>query len=93
MDDHKYVVFKREEYEQGLRDEIPAPPLTDAVVIRTKDRFAGTALRTYADTVSNSVELFIEAGIAVPEGLVEIRDYFYAKSDDAYSSPVKRIPD
>lgn len=104
----KYISFKREEFYElmgalmlpkdgpvtrRIITEVSAAQLEDAVVLRTKDLFAGTALRAYADTVSNSIEIMLEMGVVVPEHLVRIRDYFYAKSDDAYAVKAKRIPD
>lgn len=69
MNDEKYIVFKRKDFDQ-LREklisvELPTivdrvldlPPVEDAVVIRKQDVFAGPALHAYASSIQTVIEL------------------------------------
>lgn len=98
MEDDKYVVFKREDYEATVQRERDAQaqrggyntiaalgaPLDDAVVIRTHDSFATSGLYGYAHTIQTSLEL---AGTSLtPEvrhALEVSRDYFYTRAQEA----------
>lgn len=75
--------------------------LSDAVVIRPQDIFAGSGLSAYA----NAVQTFLEAidwhetvidpnGITVDIGpLEDIRDFFFEQANIARMHPHKKVPD
>lgn len=81
--DDKYVVFKKDEFLNGLSMGQPALPLSDAVVIRTKDIFAAPVLYTYAGAVQTAIEVIQAAGGLVPEELMLVREYFHERAQEA----------
>lgn len=96
----KYVVYKRKSLQRrldhpsnvgGLTAE-SLDPLTDAVVIRTKDRFAAPALQAYFDSITNAIEVLEEMGVQPPEDLVEVQTYFFHAIADARTHSVRRMP-
>lgn len=71
--DEKYVVFKREEWENYEHEAAPLPvPIEDAVVIRRQDRFAGPALHAYAACIAM-------VAAEKPE-LMPVADYFHEQA-------------
>lgn len=87
MKDSKYLVFKRKKFIERHGTAKVSEALTDAVVIRTRDRFAAPALQAYYDAISNTIEVLEELGIAVPPDLDEVRDYFFHAASAARTSP------
>lgn len=85
MGDEKYVVFKRETWEDYLEDVAITPsfdPIEDAVVIRTHDVFAPAGLHAYAHLVHFCIELAnFPAEIEGP--LKATRDYFLERASEA----------
>ena len=66
MTDDKYIVFKREDFDEFFRlvqadrpyiEALTDRSLNDAVVIRTQDVFAGPALHCYAASISVAAKL------------------------------------
>jgi hypothetical protein len=99
MSDDKYVVMKAEDWEK-----MPFAPnhtsgiLTDAVVIRTQDIFAGPGLSAYANAIQTGIDLMREFGgmedaLELIGELEEIRDYFHERAQEALMHPHKKIPD
>lgn len=96
MKEDKYVSFKRDAFESwqkesGLAERLPGQ-LKDAVVLRLQDRFATTALQSYADTVSNTIEVLEELEQVVPLELYELRDTFFEFAEAARSHVSRRTP-
>lgn len=105
MHDEKYVVFKKEDWEEfrqnaevdGGRVEDPRP-LGDAVVIRTQDTFAGPALHAYAGAVMSELE-FGRSTITANEQETDLQaaaDYFHERAveaDEARRLGTARMPD
>lgn len=98
MEDAKYVVFKRDEFEEwsdGRYDFLPGR-VCDAVVIRRQDMFAASALDTYADSISVAISVMRlcrdgEVGEQVKR-LQGIADYFREQAYAARDTFTK-IPD
>ena len=62
--DEKYIVFKRDDWEAFLGEDLPAvedlsvpEPIEDAVVIRRQDLFAASALDAYSDSIGVSIDV------------------------------------
>lgn len=97
MMDEKYVVFKKDEFEQFLvdcGDGCRPEALEDAVVIRTQDVYAGPALHAYAGAVLSAAEM--REGDSVRDDLVRIADYFHdraVEADDARRTNRASVPD
>lgn len=90
--DDKYVVFKREDFENWLTDagwqELPA--IDDAVVIRRQDVFAGPALSIYASTIGIVASQHSDSDVR--QRLLDISDYFARQAEAAYDESYK-LPD
>lgn len=105
LSDEKYVVFKRAEFENWVKNLAAGEPadklvaasaLGDAVVIRKQDVFAAPGLYAYANVIQTGLDLFFMAGIHDPEmadRLEVIRDYFADQALDAGNHPRKKVPD
>lgn len=101
----KYITFKASEFREAClqrreRSDIPASEvlldvahLDDAVVIRQKDIFAGTALHAYSAAVQNAVEIMEGLGARVPDYLYDLRDDFAELAEGADAHKAKRLPD
>jgi len=95
----KYVVFKKEYFDQWQMQEKPASiprPLDDTVVIRLKDPFAATALFTYANTIMSFLELMDDRDTITwdeHERMVGIADYFHQQACASQEIKDKRLPD
>lgn len=98
---NKYIVFKREEFEEWVEDEIGLleadPPLPqeieDAVVIRRQDMFAPSAFDAYAKAVAAA--LLVPSAYAndkTTETLRRIADYFHQQAELAWTTR-RKIPD
>lgn len=105
MDDSKYVVFKRDEFDQELGRiighdlrEVKFHELQlDAIVLRMQDRFSAPAMQAYFDAVSNALEVLEDFGIisvpAVLKDLEVLRDWAFNTTQDARNYKYKKIPD
>ena len=96
MDD-KYVVLKRRDWEAASSDdELELEPVTDAVVIRTKDIFAGPVLHTYAGAVQTAIEVIQGTDAQLSsvwiKELEQVRDYFNGRAEEADAVNQKRFP-
>jgi hypothetical protein len=92
----KYIVFKREEWEDTvdpLGNRSFPTPLDDAVVIRLKDPFAATALFTYANTIMSWLELSTELPEEKYNDMLWIADYFHQQACESQKIKDKRLPD
>jgi len=86
MEDTKYTVYKTDELNQDVGFYCGVQPIPDAVVIRTQDRFAATALETYAAICSATAEMIAEVnGNGDPRyiELMNTSDYFMHKAMEA----------
>lgn len=102
---NKYIVFKASEFREacmqrrslsGVPDNetlLDVDHLDDAVVIRQKDIFAGTALHAYSAAVQNAVEIMEGLGARVPDYLYQLRDDFAELAEGADAHKAKRLPD
>lgn len=92
--DEKYVVFKRSDWDRFVKnveheiptDDVPGiSPLTDAVVLRTKDQFAGPALHAYCGAVLSAAEMVPRGELqdSARASLVSIADYFHERANEA----------
>lgn len=107
MEDSKYIVFKREEWEafwgedfvgvesaEPLQLTLEGHHLDDAVVIRKQDIFAGPALHAYASSISTVIEVLELMGVAgALDDLEEVRDYFFEAALEADDVRTKKVPD
>lgn len=91
----KYVVFKKEEYENRLDPQ----PLDDAVVIRRQDIFAPPALDAYANAIQTAIEVmssgtqnYATIQLSAIEGLRGIADYFSDQAAKAWAEQ-RKLPD
>lgn len=87
----RYIVFKREDYERS-----DAKELDDVVVIRLQDRFAYSALTSYAGAAVTSKEILEETGMATPEVvgyLHALADHFTDLAERASRYHPKKFPD
>jgi len=101
VEDTKYIVFKRDEFREwwgqgsvgGTSHPKPPPEaLDDAVVIRTKDPFAGPALHSYAATMALYVNLAHVNGDDA-DGLRRTSDYFHERAMEADATFDWKLPD
>lgn len=107
--DDKFIVFKRDQMENWLgwlKDMMTNGPssldepylqmpdeLTDAVVIRTQEVFAGPALHSYAADVAVAIHMIRHAAPWLDvTGLQSIADYFSSRAVEADEGP-RKIPD
>lgn len=93
MENEKYVVFKREEWE-NRRGHIPAE-VSDAVVIRMQDMFAPSAFFAYAQSISTTIEIVEELGFPSEVFTKRMRataDYFMQAGEEAQKLQ-RKIPD
>lgn len=96
--DEKYVVFKREEFEMCMAalalevagevvHDIKRRSLPDAVVIRTRDVFAGPALHGYAAGIHLGISVAAHLSSSVRDGrgrsLMSTADYFSERAAEA----------
>jgi hypothetical protein len=93
IQDEKYVVFKRDDiisvtdgYVTFATDKV----LEDAVVIRRQDKFASTALATYATTIAMVAQTTPDEVLA--KRLLNVADYFQQQSEAAADQGYK-FPD
>jgi len=92
--DHKYIVFKRADFERYVSGE-PAPSyvpheLRDAVVIRRQDLFAAPALATYASCIA--IARMTASDELVRKSLLDVGDYFERQAQLAAAEGFK-LPD
>lgn len=106
MPDRKYLVVKREDFDELLRTTLKADDrvghhrltcvedmaLDDAVVIRTRDRFAAPALHAYTEAIRNTVDLLDIYGLPAPPGLRDVADYFHERAMEAMEHSEKQFP-
>jgi hypothetical protein len=92
--DQKYIVFNREDFFRLVHhvssEDMDAHGVDwesiakyDAVVIRTRDTFAGPALYTYAASISLAAQLLEEKDAEVAKRLRNIADYFSERASEA----------
>lgn len=103
MNDNKYVVFKREDFDRiasdkgtATRNELLRVALDDAVVIRKKDVFAPPALDMYANSILVALSMIgtVESGDTPTELTNQLRaiaDYFHAQATDSWNQ-VRSLP-
>jgi len=100
IDHHKYIVFKREEFENRLLGGEGAPDwhslsIGDAVVIRQQDVFAAAGLYAYANAIHAVLDIADELGSIDEEQagrLKAIADYFANHAEEA-SKAQRKLPD
>lgn len=87
----KYVVFKRDEFNDFLKHEPNAGipnPVSDAAVMRTQDIFCAAGATAYANAIQLAVELHVQSGNGFLEdeqleNLYAARDYFFQVAREA----------
>lgn len=103
MQDDKYVVFKRQDWERYTqRRDIGTPdylkPVPDAVVIRCQDVFAPPALDAYGNAIlcvieaHHSVPALVDNNINRLKQLQDIADYFHRRATEAWQMH-RKLPD
>ena len=105
VDPNKYVVFKRQEFDQWLDQlhdallplaQLPELPgeCKDSVVIRLQDRFAAPALDMYADSIALGISFMKSLGLngIQAKRLTAIADYFKECSETSRNMHTK-LPD
>lgn len=88
VDPDKYITFKRDDFDAMLQPQamnfataeqvfsgLRSMALTDAVVIRRQDLFAGPALHSYAASISIASKLNADPDLT--KGLRNVADYFH----------------
>ena len=91
--DTKYIVFKRDDEFLAALERSPSFQhlvVEDAVVIRRQDKFASTALATYAMTISMVAQTTPDEVLA--QRLLRVADYFQQQSEAAAEQGYK-FPD
>lgn len=99
MRNDKYIVFKKDEFDEllkdfgfKLKDRTEKLFVSDAVVIRLQDTFAGPALHTYANSIAVTAKTLGELAPSTRDRLQCIADYFHEcaiQADDTRS----KLPD
>lgn len=102
MSEIKYFVFKKEDWDKKIDDNLHdlvfdrAQPIPDAVVIRLQDVFAPPALDAYANAILTAVEIMRadSAGYnsATVERLQRIAEYFQDQALIAWDTQ-RKVPD
>lgn len=83
--DEKYIVFKRSDWEeasQNLGSAWVPEPVEDAVVIRTRDIYAGPALHAYAHAAMTTLE-FLPEGSPSRDSIDQVVNYFLDRAAQA----------
>lgn len=104
VQDEKYVVFKRDDWENFKRDTIfdyhpqatygEPDPIEDATVLRPNDIFTAPTLHAYVGAVTTAIEIYERVlDIAAPAQLAEARDYFMNRAEEADHTGSRRFPD
>lgn len=103
VQDEKYVVFKRDDWENFKRNTIfdyhpqathgEPDPIEDATVLRPNDIFTPVALHAYVGAVQSAIEVHEVAGRPVPQALYDARDYFLDRAEEADHTGSQRFPD
>lgn len=86
--DEKYIVFKRSDWDKFITNltagySVVTPDrVDDAVVIRTRDIYAGPALHAYAHAAMTTME-FLTPEHPEREGIGKVVDYFIDRANEA----------
>ncbi len=93
MEDDKYVVFKKEDWDTAYVAG-DMRPLDDAVVIRRQDIFAAPAFFEYAGQIRTTIEIMKQEGCWFEQNhhLEDIADYFMQQGEEAMRSE-RKLPD
>lgn len=93
MQDDKYIVFKKDEWDKMYGTPAPhqVQPINDAVVIRRQDKFAAPALHTYASVLSAAAEVCPITDLRI--NLQRVADYFHEQAMLATEARFKKFPD
>ena len=97
VEDEKYVVFKRSEFEQWYQKVVSVGPrpmiLNDTTVIRGQDLFAAPALDVYAA----SIAIVLKFGGMADSTRIQLQsaaDYFHSRAEEsreiAFKTPDKQ---
>jgi hypothetical protein len=93
----KYVVFKRSVWDKNFGSSGLAFAVDDAIVIRRQDRFAASALDTYADQIQAMVELSEDHGHPMPSAMrdrmLSLSDFFRDQARMSRESTFRKFPD
>jgi hypothetical protein len=99
MQDDKYIVFKREEWEKASmqpawQHEGPAPlPVEDAVVLRLQDAMAAPFIEGYAVNLGAVAQVLRAHGeFAEADRLQRSADYFHERYNESLDM-IKKLPD
>lgn len=95
INDHKYVVFKRKDWDSYMNGGPLPQILTDATVIRGQDVFAPPALDAYSNAILCTVEaLTLKDAIETPlvTNLRKVSEYFHERAVDSWNTN-RKFPD
>jgi hypothetical protein len=103
IDRHKYIVFKREELMEAVKDmseyfieeKLDALALDDAVVVRKRDYFASSALYAYASavgTLADIAEQHDTISSAEIERLRNLSEFFAGEAMHAVNMKHRQVP-
>lgn len=99
MNESKYIVFKRDEFDQsfGIGRVPAAKEVEDVAAFRLQDRFSAPAIQAYFDAVSNVLEVLEEFGMPddnlTIEDLTILRDWAFEMAQRARTYKDKKIPE
>lgn len=105
--DDKYVVFKREEWEETMLPyvqqqrargyPVPMPEeVDDAVVMRRQDIFAAPAFRLYAATISASLVVaakIVAPGMVISNSTLEDIALYFDGQAELSEQEIRKVPD
>jgi hypothetical protein len=105
MNNSKYIVFNRDDFNSAIRWSQDASleqlelfrEIDDVFSFRLQDRFAAPAIQAYLDAVCNVLEVLEEFGMPdesqTIEDLTMIRDWAFEMTMRARKFKEKKIPD
>jgi hypothetical protein len=105
--DDKYIVFKREDWEEDLLPyvgqqkargyPVPLPEeVDDAVVMRRQDIFAAPAFRLYAATISASLVVaakIVAPGMVISNSTLEGIALYFDGQAELSEQEIRKVPD
>lgn len=106
-ENEKYVVFKRDEWEEAMNDHlqkeksrgypVPIPEeVEDAVVMRRQDIFAAPAFRLYAATIASSLVVaakIVAPGMVISNTKLEDTAKYFDEQAELSEQEERKVPD
>jgi len=83
-DPHKYITFRRDELfdllaQFGMKGDLTAMEIDDAVVIRRQDIFAAPALFAYAHSIAIAAK--VAENTMLHDQLIRVSDYLHQQAE------------